>query len=261
MRDESPRVPASPALAYRELQSVGRGAHGEEPEVLPRDKHPGARGRTSIYHVQSVASCRLDDPGARECVRRPPSTSASGGRRSGAHGYQLARASVTPAFRERCCSCHSPALRPWTEWPQLAQLRIATVLRGGALEPGARVANEKLQAKADVFLRIAFTVRIAQRAFLSQAGPRALLCFLKLSITSLKSWEIWFRNDEGDPLGRPRRSRTMAHLLSLCAPYEGRHPTDLTIVRAFRAPGRQHDGCPREALGSVRGMEGFSGHG
>jgi len=45
-----------------------------------------------------------------------------------------------PAKAERCCLCHSPALRPW--------IAVFGVLRGGELEPGALAASGKLQAKA-----------------------------------------------------------------------------------------------------------------
>jgi hypothetical protein len=44
----------------------------------------------------------------------------------------------------------------------------------------------------------------AQRAFLSQAGPRFLLDLLQAGHHPLRSPRFRLRNDEGDPVGRPR---------------------------------------------------------
>jgi hypothetical protein len=50
------------------------------------------------------------------------------------------------------------------------------------LEPGALVTEEKLQTKADRYFRVGFLASFTEEPFSS--GPRALLDFLTLSITS-----------------------------------------------------------------------------
>jgi len=63
------------------------------------------------------------------------------GRRSGTtRGGPVRELYARPAKAERCCLCHSPALRPW--------IAVFGVLRGGELEPGALAASGKSQAKA-----------------------------------------------------------------------------------------------------------------
>jgi hypothetical protein len=62
--------------------------------------------------------------------------------------------------------------------------RHGFVLRGGVLEPGARVAPEFTQAKAAVIDAALITAPERTRTFLSQAGPLVFLDFLQLSITS-----------------------------------------------------------------------------
>ena len=100
------------------------------------------KGSNLGLHVQSVASCRLDDPGKADGRRScPPSTScgevdAVAPQVAAVRGSFMARSGNA----ERCCPCHSPALRPW--------IAGFGVLRGGELEPGALAASRKAQAKA-----------------------------------------------------------------------------------------------------------------
>ena len=123
---------------------------------------------------------------------------------------------------ERCFPCHSPTLRPW-----IAELRVRSrndrrpTWRGF----GARVSRtgrencrqkQKLIASSHSVLR-------AGGVFLSQAGPRFDLVFFKLSITSIRIRSIASRNDEGDPLGRPRLARYAARTLARTPPSEGRN--------------------------------------
>ncbi len=92
------------------------------------------KGSNLDLHVQSVASCRLDDPGA-------PSVCLSvhlpvGDRRSRhAPGRPWSRPMTRSAEAERCFPSHSPTLRPWIADRRLRIARAGGVLRGGALEP------------------------------------------------------------------------------------------------------------------------------
>ena len=80
---------------------------------------------------------------------------------------------------ERCCSCHSPTLRPWIA----RSFKSSGVLRGGDLEPGALAVSGNLQAKAAAYSAANSACAKRRGAFLSQAGPRVGMWFLKLSIT------------------------------------------------------------------------------
>jgi len=78
----------------------------------------------------------------------------------------------------------------------------------------------KAQAKADAIAMSSFRSRRA-RVFLSQAGPRVDLGFLKLSITLSFTDPVRLRNDEGDPSGRLAWSRHAASCLAHVRPREG----------------------------------------
>src|SRR4051812_44098357 len=99
------------------------------------------KGSNLGLHVQSVASCPLDDPGSQTGARScPPSTSCG---EVDAVAPQVAAVCWSfmsrTAETERCCPSHSPALRPW--------ITLFGVLRGGDLEPGALAASEKGRQK------------------------------------------------------------------------------------------------------------------
>ena len=140
------------------------------------------KGSNLDLHVQSVASCRLDDPGVM-CLRM----------------------SRSAGLAQPCRTMFSmPLAYPSTldRLPAKAQGRAAVVLRGGALEPDALHVSGNPQAKAHANAERGFQAD-AQRVFLSQAGPR-------FSPGSSSSWASPFlvrvtrlRNDEGDPSGSP----------------------------------------------------------
>ena len=71
------------------------------------------KGSNLDLHVQSVASCRLDDPGtnSRPSVHLPRVEIDAAGERTceAATRRSLSR----PTEAERCFLCHSPTLRPW----------------------------------------------------------------------------------------------------------------------------------------------------
>ena len=71
------------------------------------------KGSNLDLHVQSVVSCRLDDPGTNGRRLHPhPSAGASMQRRTDSRRSHAS--SVSPASKaERCCPSHSPTLRPW----------------------------------------------------------------------------------------------------------------------------------------------------
>ncbi len=56
--------------------------------------------------------------------------------------------SVSLAEAERCCSCHSPTLRPWILSHRLRTCAATVVLRGGALEPEPRRRYRKFACKS-----------------------------------------------------------------------------------------------------------------
>ena len=133
-RDRTCGAPRFKRPLYRaELRPRGMGEAGFEPatscvldkhsgqaELLVMMRSSGTRARTSVSAplnngVQSVASCRLDDPGKADGRRAcPPSTSydevdAVAPQVAAVCGSFMARSGNA----ERCCPCHSPALRPW----------------------------------------------------------------------------------------------------------------------------------------------------
>ena len=90
------------------------------------------------------------------------------------------------------------------------------------MEPGASAVDEKSQAKANRYLPMLFSALLHRGAFLSQAGPRARLCFLTLSITSLKSRKPGLETTKATSSGRPRSSHIWLYDELNAAPYEGR---------------------------------------
>jgi hypothetical protein len=87
-------------------------------------------------------------------------------------------------YAERCCPSHSPTLRPW-----ITDLRMRNpggrrpTWRGFGAR-ASRTSREIGRQKPELNTSIHFFLR-AGGVFLSQAGPRSVLVFLKLSITSL----------------------------------------------------------------------------
>ena len=134
---------------------------------------------------------------------RPPSTSITGGRRSGAFGTT----SHLHLSRSHSANDVVHATRLLFD-PGPATAACATAAPPSYVEelwsPALVLRMKNCRLKPIVFYD-RFTVRIAQRTFLSQAGPRALLCFLKLSITSLKSWENLVPKRRRRPVGSPSK--------------------------------------------------------
>ena len=154
---------------------AGRGARGPVPrarcDVAPGRDPSQERGWDS--NPRSRAHEAREDgrtPLPRSALRRPPAPGRSA---------QCVACSVTRRpWALRCCPSHSPALRPWIARRRMRD-RNADVLRGGALEPGARVASENAQAKAAVTWTASFTAPKRAGTFLSEAGPRFLLELLQ----------------------------------------------------------------------------------
>ena len=164
-------------------------------ELLAR-KQFRDKGSNLDLHVQSVASCRLDDPGMTRC---PPSTPCIGGRRSGTARRALARRTTDS---ERCCPCHSPTLRPWIAG---RSLRNAAGDRPTWRSFGARRScrYRKSQAKAAAYSAANFPAPQRRGTFLSQAGPRVRSVFSQAEHHLFGRVGFSSRNDEGDPLGSP----------------------------------------------------------
>ncbi len=105
------------------------------------------KGSNLGLHIQSVVSCRLDDPGM-SCVCMSRSAEA-----------------------ERCFPCHSPALRPWIA----RSSKSSVVLRGGDLEPGA-LASSKFAGKSSGLFSSEFSLREAQRGLSLLGGASSRNC-------------------------------------------------------------------------------------
>jgi hypothetical protein len=83
---------------------------------------------------------------------------------------------------ERCCSCHSPALRPW--------IAAFGVLRGGDLEPGALATPEIRRQKRRLIQQRIQPARSAEGPFSLRRGLESKSCFLKLGITPGMGWDL-----------------------------------------------------------------------
>ena len=103
------------AGAFRDLPRRRRGSERQESTRLDSCSRGKLRDKGSNLdlHVQSVVSCRLDDPGTNGRRLHPhPSAGASMQRRTDSRRSHAS--SVSPASKaERCCPSHSPTLRPW----------------------------------------------------------------------------------------------------------------------------------------------------
>jgi hypothetical protein len=96
---------------------------------------------------------------------------------------------------ERSCLCHSPTLRPW--------IAASGVLRGGALEPGARAMSEKLAGKSRrLYSSELPTAEYAEGPFSLRRGLDSPSELLTLGII-LSGSVVLGEDEEGDPLGSP----------------------------------------------------------
>ena len=120
-------------LSVRRLRDAARLESNQQPLVcktgalpveLPARDELRDKGSNLDLHVQSVVSCRLDDPGSASALHPPPAT--AGCRCSGGKGPAVTSvsSSVTLPLGKRCCLCHSPTLRPWIVGTAFAQLRF-----------------------------------------------------------------------------------------------------------------------------------------
>ena len=125
-------------------------------------------------HVQSVVSCRLDDPGR----RAPPSIPARrrSAQQANAGCGSWSRPVSRPPESERCFLCHSPTLRPWIVVQRLRG-RHSTSYVEGLWSPSLGARRGKTKAKADANASVSFHATL--RVFLSQAGPRFHLALLQ----------------------------------------------------------------------------------
>ena len=118
------------------------------------------------------------------------------------------------------CLCHSPTLRPW-----IAGRRTCTSAdrRPTWRSFGARasyVAREKGRQKRTLMREHLFGAR-RRGSFSLRRGLDSSCRFFKLGITSSSGSVDRLRNDEGDPLGRPRLARSAARELARTPPSEG----------------------------------------
>src|SRR5205823_3093310 len=101
-------------------------------------------------HVQSVVSCRLDDPGTsrpRQRQRFSAHLPASGEIDAGAGRFSRLPDLVLCLVRakaERRFPSLSPTLRPWIADRRLRTSGAVVVLRGGALEPEPRTPSRNI---------------------------------------------------------------------------------------------------------------------
>jgi len=91
----------------------------------------------------------------------------------------------------------------------------------GLWSPSLGGRRRKGQAKADANASVTFHATL--RVFLSQAGPRFNLVLLQAGHHLVVPFvsRIAFRNEKGDPLGRPRLARSAARDLAQLPPSEG----------------------------------------
>ena len=104
-----------------------------------------------------------------------------------------------------------------------------------------------------------FSALLHRGAFLSQAGPRARLCFLTLSITSLKSRKPGLETTKATSSGRPRRSHIWLYDELNAAPYEGRR-RDPRAACEHHLAARPVEYDRQGGFGAGCVVEGESGH-
>src|SRR6185295_9473755 len=104
----------------------------------------------------------------------------------------------------RCCPCHSPTLRPWIAALRLRCRRIV-VLRGEALEPGARIARRKSAGKNSGQCGSLIFPRPSTRGpFSLWRGLEMDYCFFKLSITLCVLVSLLLKRRKATLSDRPR---------------------------------------------------------
>ena len=104
-----------------------------------------------------------------------------------------------------------------------------------------------------------FSALLHRGAFLSQAGPRARLGFLTLSITSLQSRKLGLETTKATSSGRPRKDRIWLYDELNAAPYEGRRRGPRATCE-HRPPARTIEHDRHGGFGAGYLVEGLSGH-
>ena len=172
-------------------------------------------------HGQSVASCLLDDPGSQGTRSRPPSTSPG---------------EVDAAARSHPCV----GQELWHVRPKPNDVVQATrqpfdpgspkygVLRGGALEPGARAFPDNVQAKADAYSAANSAAPKAQKDLSLSGGASSSVLAFQLSIT-FRNRTSGLGHKKGDPVGSPSLVAVM-RLNRVSAQTPQRGPGDRTAL-------------------------------
>ena len=151
------------------------------------------KGSNLDLHVQSVVSCRLDDPGSCLSVQLP----AWGGRRKGTSVVKRRSARVPSLL----CPCHSPTLRPWIAGRVRARPRDDVIVEG-LWSPSLVRTVRNSQAKAHANVR-AIPAPSARAVFLSQAGPRFVLELVQAEHHLCYEWVVASKTTKATRSGSP----------------------------------------------------------
>ena len=198
-----------------------------------------------------MVSCRLDDPGTT-------------GRRLHPRPRRERRCSGVPILGDRTRPVSRPPRKP-NDVVQATRLPFdpGSPTAGCAIRDGrrptwrsfgaraSRTSPEIGRQKPELNTSIHFFLR-AGGVFLPQAGPRSGLVLLQAGHHLASCRSVTSRNDEGDPLGRPRLARNAARNLACTPSSEGMGNIELEPGVAVR-PGRDRRGWGRSG-GVDRGV-------
>ncbi len=165
-------------------------------------------------------------------------------RRSRIDEISMSRRARVPVL-QRSCLCHSPTLRPWIAACPRLRNRDCCVLRGGVLEPGARIAPEMCRQKPLVLQQRQLPPLGGRGPFSLRRGLECLPCLYAVSITSRTSCR--------SPSKRQRRPSRVA-LATSCYP-----ATELAVAPPSEGIGRIHPEADQALLPG--GREGRDGRG
>jgi hypothetical protein len=197
-----------------------------------------------------------------------PDTLARGRRlareeRRGKKRTQAIRRSESPAQRllsgsmsrlpegSRCCSCHSPTLRPWIV--RREPTRLFDVLRGGELEPGVHADPYKPRLKQRLLASLVCRRECAEGPFSLRRGLTFDQSFFKLGITSRSVTVFGSRTRKGDPSGRPRVSCNAGQRSSAHTSQRGSVRNASSRVRSPASAGTSSPGRQEPSREAVRG--------
>jgi hypothetical protein len=154
------------------------------------------------------------------------------------------------AQAERRCPSHSPTLRPWIAVHRMHMSKRTSSYVEGPWSPTSDARLPNWHAKARHKSLALFSTPQRAEDFLSQAGPRFDLELVQaehhpsVSISSIR-----LRNDEGDPLGRPRVELYAANLLAYQPLSESSHVAGLARFVPARQRRRGFDRIGKERTG------------